>query len=767
MATVLVVDDREANREFLETLLGYVGHQVLQAADGQQALEIAHERHPDLIITDVQMPRMGGIELADRVHDDAAIGNTPIIFYTATYRAPQARLLADSCRVKAVLVKPAEPQAILDTVASALGGGPAPSLIPQAVTTYPSFLSAKLPPSLRDLTELQNRLRRALDERIEPDTLDDAEESKTLSRSFRVLSLRLARLLELELNLSSERNLEEILAVFCRTARNIMRCKFAAVGMLAAEGKRLQHFAASGLDKDVRTRLAELPGDTGVLGEVVATGKPLRIHAGAEHRARLGLPDFHPPVTSLLAVPVPVRTALPISGWIYFADKLGADVFNGEDEQFASTLSAQLALAYGNLMLFEEIQQRAATLEVEVAERRRAQNELAHRMTHDQTTGLSRLVLIEEYLQSEIVSASARGGRIIVLYVDIDHFHVINETRGRAVGDHVLRTVAARLSSLVGDIDRVAHVAGDEFATVLVDTTQTQDQLELGEAMRAAIEEPIPYGRESIYITCSVGVSCYPDNGVTPQELLREAEAAMQRAKREGRNTVSAFSNEQKHELEERRALGMQLRDAIGENQLFLQYQPQISAREWQVLGFEALVRWRHPQFGLLEPKRFVPVAEELGLIVEVGTFVIESACQQIHAWLDAGVSDFIVSVNVAALQLQRPNFVDTVRNALTRFDVHPSYIELELTETAMTQNTDNVINTMNALKALGVRIALDDFGTGFSSLNYLRHFPTDQLKIDQSFVRDITTDASSAGICRAIISASAMRQAGKLELPM
>jgi diguanylate cyclase (GGDEF)-like protein len=755
MATILVVDDRAANRDFLATLLGYVGHDVLQAGNGAEALDVVRSRHPQLVITDVLMPKMGGIEFADRVHDDPTTAHTPIIFYTATYRAPQARVLADSCNVAAVIVKPAEPQAILDAVAAALGNGPAPALIPQTVTSYPSFLGAKLPPSLRDLAELQTRLRRALDDAVEHPGADTAvaEDDSVTQRSLHALSLRLARLLQLDLALSSERNPEEILRVFCRSAQDIISSRYVAVGMLNAEGHQLQHFAARGLDAETQAMLGASDPKNGVLGAIIASGKPQRIHAKPDAPPALGLPEFHPPVSSLLAVPVPVRTAMPLTGWIYFAGKLGADAFDGDDEQFAITLAAQLALAYGNLMLYEEIQQRAAMLEIEVAERRRAQSELAHRMTHDQTTGLPRLAPIEEYLQAEIVSALARDRRIFLLYADIDRFHVINETRGRAMGDHVLRTVAGRLSAMVGDLGRVAHVAGDEFVAILADPSDTQDQLELGEAMRVLIEEPIEHGDEFIYITCSIGVSCYPDNGAASSELLREAEAAMLRAKREGRNTVSAFSNEQKQELEEKRTLGARLREAIGGDQLFLQYQPLISGHDWQILGFEALVRWRHPELGLLEPKRFIPVAEDLGLIVELGSFVLDSACRQVRAWLDEGVSDFVVSINIAALQLQRPNFVEVVRSALTRFGVPARSLELELTESAMTHGTEGVINTMHALKALGVRIVLDDFGTGYSSLNYLRQFPTDQLKIDQSFVRDITTDASSAGICRAIIS--------------
>jgi len=503
----------------------------------------------------------------------------------------------------------------------------------------------------------------------------------------------------------------------------------------------------------VQKQFASLDPRAGVLGEVIASGKPQRLRDQAGEPTTLGLPGFHPPITSLLVVPVPLRSPMPLVGWLYFADKQKDGSFDGEDEQFAVTLAAQLSLAFGNLCLYDEIQQHAAKLEIEVTERRRAQDELAHRMTHDQTTGLPRFELIEEHLRSAIVNAAARAGRIIVLYTDIDHFHVVNETRGRVIGDHVLRTVGSRLNAMIGYRGWLAHVAGDEFAAVLVDTADIEDQLDFAEAMRMIVEEPIVHADERIYITCSVGVSCYPDNGVSPQELLWEAETAMLRAKSEGRNTVSAFSNEQKQALEERRALGAQLRNAIRDDQLVLHYQPQISGQDWQILGFEALVRWQHPELGLLAPHRFIQIAEELGLIVDVGSFVIDSVCRQIRLWLDSGVSDFIVSINVASLQLQRPNFVDNVRSALATYNLPARYIELELTESAMTKSVTHVASTMRALKSLGVRIALDDFGTGYSSLNYLRHFPTDKLKIDQSFVHDITTDASSAGICRAIIS--------------
>ena len=755
MARILVVDDHSINREFLETLLRYAGHEVLQAANGVEALDLVRDRKPALIITDVLMPVMGGIEFADRVHADESIASTPIIFYTATYRDPEARALADSCKVSAVLGKPAEPQAILDAVAQALNAGPAPALVPANAASYPSFFSAKLPAYMRDLIGLQDRLRKVFDQAIETDRSVAVGEQhrEDITYSFQMLSLRLAKLLELSLALSSERYSDDLLTRFCVVAQDIMNCKYAAVAIFNAEGDELRRWATVGLSEDQKARFARMDPRAGVFGEVVRSGTPRRVSHSEHGSPTLGLPEFHPPIRSLLALPVPMRSAMPLLGWIYFADKARAQPFDSEDEQLATTLAAQLSLAHGNLALYEEIQQHAAKLELEVAERRRAQDELAHRVTHDQVTGLPRFVVIEENLQAAIVEAAARASRVLVLYVDIDRFHTINETLGRSVGDAVLRTVGERLGEMVQGHGWVAHVAGDEFAAVLLDDTGAQDQLEVAEATRLRVGKMIELSEQRVYMTCSVGVSCYPDNGASAEELLREAEAAMLQAKREGRNAVSAFSNEHKQELEDSRALGIRLRDAIRDGQFFVLYQPMISGQDWQITGFEALVRWQNPELGLLLPSRFIRVAEELGLIVEIGNFVVESVCRQIRLWLDLGVSNFTVSVNVSASQLHRPDFVEQIRASLLGWDVPPGYLELELTESAMTESVDSVIVAMRALKTLGVQIALDDFGTGYSSLNYLRHFPADKLKIDQSFVRDITTDAGSAGICRTIIA--------------
>ncbi|HSX60718.1 MAG TPA: PAS domain S-box protein, partial [Tahibacter sp.] len=289
----------------------------------------------------------------------------------------------------------------------------------------------------------------------------------------------------------------------------------------------------------------------------------------------------------------------------------------------------------------------------DITERRRYENELAHFASHDAVTGLPRVEQVEAYLAAALAAAALRGSRVSVFYLDLDRFHLINDTRGHAIGDQVLHTVAERLLNAVHERGTVARISGDEFLIVRADEHDGIDQQELGESLRLMIERPISLGQQQVFLTCSVGVSCFPENGTTAGELIQQSEAAMIKAKDEGRNTVASFSNEQAQALKDRRELGAGLRDAIANEELVLHFQPQIGAHDWQVRGVEALVRWNSPQHGLLPPGRFIPVAEELGIIVELGQWVLETACRKAREWLDNGLADFTVAINVSALQLQ------------------------------------------------------------------------------------------------------------------
>ncbi|TAM14332.1 MAG: EAL domain-containing protein [Rhodanobacter sp.] len=386
----------------------------------------------------------------------------------------------------------------------------------------------------------------------------------------------------------------------------------------------------------------------------------------------------------------------------------------------------------------------------DVTERRQVAAELAYASNHDAITGLPYHSAVEHVLATLLQDEATSS--VWVLVLGPDRFQVVNESVGHAAGDDVLRQLASRLQAVLGKQGRMARFAGDTFVAVVHDLSRPA-VLELAERLRAAVALPVEGDDYRLLLTASVGISQSPDHGRAPTDLLRNAEAAMNQAKREGRDRVSEFTIEQMRALDERLILGRYLRDAVRRGELELYYQPQHRASDHALTGFEALLRWNSPELGLVMPSRLVPVAEALGLMREIGEWALEAACRQIRAWMDHGHRDFHVAVNISAQQLQSPGLVDTVRAALQRHAVPNSMLDIEMTENALMENVGQTRRTLAELKALGTRLALDDFGTGYSSLAYLKQFPIDKVKIDQSFVRGLPTDADDAVIAKTIIA--------------
>ena len=385
----------------------------------------------------------------------------------------------------------------------------------------------------------------------------------------------------------------------------------------------------------------------------------------------------------------------------------------------------------------------------DITERRRAEAELAYASSHDAVTGLPHHLMLERALTVMLRDAAVPAW---VLIVGPDRFQVVNESVGHATGDDVLKRLASRLQAALGEQGQIARFAGDKFV-VAVHGMSRHAVLELAERLRAAVAIPIEGHDYRLLLTASVGISHSPDHGTNPKSLLRSAEAAMTQAKRDGRDRVSEFSIGQMRALEERLVLGSHLRDAISHGELELFYQPQHRAADHVLTGFEALLRWNSRELGLVSPGRFMPVAEALGLMPEIGEWVIDNACRQVRAWLDRGHRDFTLAVNVSAQQLQRPGLVAKVASALQQHAVPPSMLDIEMTENSLMENVAAIRRTLTELKVLGTLLSLDDFGTGYSSLAYLKQFPIDKLKIDQRFVRGLPMDADDAAITQAIIT--------------
>ncbi|MGN6388738.1 MAG: EAL domain-containing protein [Burkholderiaceae bacterium] len=1053
MATILIVDDHAINRQFLSTLLGYGGHRLIEAAEGGQALQLVRAERPDLVITDILMPNMDGFEFVNRLRAEPPLEATPVIFYTASFRAREARTIAEACGVRWVLQKPSEPEAILGAVQQALGAS-LPSQ-PSAAAHHAPQLSASL--EAARLSSIDEQLRRAVAQ-LDGGTVPAREGLRRVARdlsasldSMQAVSRRLTRLVELGLDLAAERDPARMIDILCRAAHGICGATCAAVAVLDDAGAAFAHCFARGLDGDVLAALRALPPDAGLLGRLIRDRRPVRLSGlsglpGAP--GEIGLPPSHPPVSSFLGVPIATKERA--YGWLYLTGKIGDDAFSEVDEQVAATIASQLASAYENLALFDETRRQRARLEIEVGERKEAQEALRRNLrgrtvmaecnhvlvhatdesdllgdmcaaivdtggypsawivyrddaaaeasrgsegsdsgsgplrvmahagaaedadwgcggrgwdaaraaidtgkpclsngaramlslplldgarvfgaltlreretdgfddaelallseladdiaygiahltarrareqaersllateeklsailnsidnvvwsvsdsellyispvaekvfglpvgdfyrnkdlrfeaihpddqarvkesnetllthgavtreyrilrpdgemrwleerskavfgadgallrydgvisdisdrkqyqgrieylaTHDPLTGLANRNLLRDRLAQAIALARRAGQMLALLFVDLDRFKDINDSYGHAVGDALLVEVSHRLRRVVRDCDTVARPGGDEFIILLTDFADADSVTAVAGKLLNEFALPFDVTDVELHVHASIGISLFPNDGDSIETLLRNTDTAMYRAKERGGSGYQLYSPEMSVRAMERMAIENALHRAIERNELRLFYQPKIDLKSGRVTGAEALVRWFHPELGVVLPDRFIPLAEEIGLIDSIGAWVLQEACMQNASWQHAGFAPIGVSVNLSARQFRHERLHALVAETLERTGLPAQYLELELTESAVMHSAEQFAVKLQELKALGVKLSIDDFGTGYSSLNYLKRFALDSLKIDQSFVRDIVTDADDAAITRSVIS--------------
>lgn len=389
----------------------------------------------------------------------------------------------------------------------------------------------------------------------------------------------------------------------------------------------------------------------------------------------------------------------------------------------------------------------------DITERKRYESQLERQANYDDLTGLPNRNLLQDRLSQALIFARRKNRSLAVLFIDLDHFKNINDGLGHDAGDALLALVAARLVGNVREGDTVARQGGDEFVLLLPEIRAEEDVPEITQKLVKAMSAPFDIGGRELHITCSIGIASYPKDGEDRQTLLKNADAAMYSAKKMGRNNAQYYSAEMNVRAMDRLVLENGLHHALERDEFLLHYQPQVDLRSGEIVGMEALVRWQHPELGLISPAMFIPVAEDSGLIVELGEWVLRSACAQNKAWQLAGLKPVSVAVNLSARQFRQPGLVEKVVAILDETGLDPACLELELTESLVMQDVEKTIATLGKLKAMGIKLSIDDFGTGYSSLSYLKRFPIDTLKIDQSFVRDITTDPDDAAIAKSIIS--------------
>jgi len=388
----------------------------------------------------------------------------------------------------------------------------------------------------------------------------------------------------------------------------------------------------------------------------------------------------------------------------------------------------------------------------DVSESRTVALRMTHLAQHDFLTGLPNRVLLSERCSQAMGQANRHKKQVALLFLDLDFFKRINDSLGHAIGDQLLQSVAERLVAGVRATDTVCRQGGDEFVILLAEIDQPLDATYVAEKLLAAFALPhLIEGRE-LHVSLSIGVSIYPDDGNSVDSVMQNADTAMFHAKANGRNKYQFFRADMNTSAVRRLAIESNLRRALRQNEFLLHFQPQIDLVSGKMIGAEALIRWQDPEHGLVSPAQFVPVAEESGLIVPIGSWVLREACRQVQAWLDAGLQAVPVAVNISAIEFRHKDFLSGVALILKDTGLRPHYLELELTESILMQDAEASASVLQALKGIGVRLAIDDFGTGYSSLSYLKRFPINTLKIDQSFVRDIATDSDDENIVSAII---------------
>ena len=388
----------------------------------------------------------------------------------------------------------------------------------------------------------------------------------------------------------------------------------------------------------------------------------------------------------------------------------------------------------------------------DITDRKMALEKVEFLAYHDHLTGLPNRFLAADHMQMAMARADRTAGKAALLFVDLDNFKAVNDSANHQLGDLLLTEVGERFRCAVRDTDTVSRQSSDEFLVVLSDLSQVDEAAMVAEKILRALDTPFQLNGRTLSITASIGIALYPDDGQSFETLLKNADSAMAHAKEIGRNVCHAFDPSLNVDSHEQFQIYNDLTQAVELNQFELYYQPQEDLATGQVVGAEALIRWHHPEQGLIPPGRFIPVAEERGLIIPMGEWVLQQACRQIAAWDLDGLENLVIAVNLSALQFKRGNLVETVDRAIRDAGISPARLELELTESILIKDVDNVLATVERLKDLGVQLSIDDFGTGYSSLSYLRRFKVDKLKIDQSFVRDLLHDPEDAIIVRTII---------------
>lgn len=452
-----------------------------------------------------------------------------------------------------------------------------------------------------------------------------------------------------------------------------------------------------------------------------------------------------------------MQEVLPPKIGLLFQNKLTEIARTHVMQVFTYALTIKGELRYFDARLNQmSIDNKLVCVVRDVTDIKRSEKELYHLAHHDALTGLPNRLLLNDYINQAIKRAKRQSSSIAVVFFDLDNFKMINDSFGHTIGDLLLKETASRLLSCVREQDSVSRISGDEFILLLEDISHPDNLISLINKLLHTFQKEFLLAKHTMSVTASIGISLYPQDGQNSTELLRNADTAMYRAKNNGRNTYQFYEEDMTNSALEHIFFKTSLQQAIDRDEFYLNYQPQVRIKDNAIIGLEVLIRWNHPTKGNIPPGKFIPFAEESNLIIEIGEWVLRTACTQAKRWLDSGIEFGRIAVNVAGPQIKRGKLVDTIKTILSETGLPARFLEIEVTESYVMQDADRAIEQLNEMKALGITLAIDDFGTGYSSLSYLKKLPIHKLKIDGSFIRDIPTDTDDMAISNAVIALGA-----------
>ena len=779
-ASVMVVDDQPANLKLLEDMLKNQGYAIRSFPRGQLALASAAQSPPALILLDINMPQMNGIEVCERLKSDRRLAGIPVIFLSALNESEDkikafrsggvdyvtkpfqlAEVLARvethlelrrlqrtierhsdhlEAMVRSRTTELVDANRQLELLAEALKAAPSAIGITDAsgslVWTNPAFSAL----SGYSAEEVMGKNRRLLN--------SGKQDQKFYERMWTTISSGKTWQGEIvnRRKDGSDSTEEMIIAPVSLQASRITH--FVTINQDISERKRSEEELRKAEEKyraifeDAVVGIFRTTPD----GRLVDVNRAFARMHGYDSAAEL-LPDVATMTRQIFV------DAEQMKAWAEVLDSDG--VISGAEVKICrrdrthkwGLLNIRGVRNTDGDMVFYE-----GTIE-DVTDRKLAQEQVHFLAYYDVLTELPNRALLRARLDKALADARRRTDKVALLFLDLDRFKIINDSLGHSFGDLLLQQVEARLKSVTREEDTVARVGGDEFVIVLTCAENAKEVALAAERVVNSVTGEFVVHGHSLSITCSLGISMFPEHGTDSEALIKNADAAMYCAKENGCDNYRFFTDDISSRVVERLTLENGLRLALDREEFFLVYQPQVSIANEEITGVEALLRWQHPELGLVSPDKFIRITENTGLIIGIGEWVLRTACSQARKWQEEGLLAVPMAVNVSAVQFRQEGFPALIRSVLLETGLQPQFLELELTESLLLSNADVMFAVLHELKDMGLKLALDDFGTGYSSLSYLRQFPVSKLKIDQSFIRDIAVNPDDAAITGAIIS--------------